>query len=293
DPEVFDPKFSWNPVAGAARYEVEINSSSDFALGSKVCCSGTTIATSLSPTSPMKDNVYYWRVRAFDPDGNAGVWNYGPSFTKTFDKTAPAGPVTGTAIKNLHMRDNVTNDTLTADADHNLANGYQTTVPVVSWDPVPGASSYEVQITGWNGTACTPVKMTVKTSVPAWTPLGSPSTNPAGSRYSGPASDFSPITPGQYCVRVSARADRGDFDEVFTGIAAYALSGSFDPASYPDETASYGWLVLPSTTLDGSSASPIDVAHSNDVDFQKQSTPPTLESPASGTAFFDQPRFGW
>src|SRR5438045_9059108 len=121
----------------------------------------------------MKDNVSYWRVRAFDPDGNAGVWNYGPSFTKTFDKTAPAGPVTGAAIKNLHMRDNVTNDTLTAAADHNLANGYQTTVPVVSWDPVPGPSSYEVQITSWTGTACTPVKMTVKISGPAWPPVGS------------------------------------------------------------------------------------------------------------------------
>jgi hypothetical protein len=386
DPEVFDPKFAWNPVAGAARYEVEINSSSDFALGSKVCCTGTTIATSLSPTSPMKDNVYYWRVRAFDPDGNAGVWNYGPSFTKTFDKTAPAGPVTGTAIKNLHMRDNVTNDTLTADADHNLANGYQTTAPVVSWDPVPGASSYEVQITGWNGTACTPVKMTVKTSVPAWTPLGSPGTNPAGSLFSDPASDFSPITPGQYCVRVSARADRVNFDEVFgdptylkngntddgspnpqqpafdwtaypsggavgcavfgvlypcsgdylapqtgaiapgtplftwnalngaksyfvvvskdqnfsnivdegfTDIPAYAPRGSFDPTTYPDETTSYYWMVLPSTNLDGSSTSPIDVAHSNYVNFQKQSTSPTLQSPASGTAFFDQPTFRW
>ncbi len=386
DPEVFDPKFAWNPVAGAARYEVEINSSSDFALGSKVCCTGTTIATSLSPTSPMKDNVYYWRVRAFDPDGNAGVWNYGPSFTKTFDKTAPAGPVTGTAIKNLHMRDNVTNDTLTADADHNLANGYQTTAPVVSWDPVPGASSYEVQITGWNGTACTPVKMTVKTSVPAWTPLGSPSTNPAGSLFSDPASDFSPITPGQYCVRVSARADRVDFDEVFgdptylkngntddgspnpqqpafdwtaypsggavgcavfgvlypcsgdylapqtgaiapgtplftwnalngaksyfvvvskdqnfsnivdegfTDIPAYAPRGSFDPTTYPDETTSYYWMVLPSPNLDGSSTSPLDRDHSNYDNFQKQSTPPTLQSPASGTAFFDQPTFRW
>src|SRR5262249_45140097 len=103
DPEVFDPKFSWDPVAGAAKYEVEINSSSDFAPGSKVCCSSTTIATSLSPTTLLKDNVYYWRVRAYDPDGNAGVWNNGSPFTKTFDKTAPAGPVTGTAIKNLHM----------------------------------------------------------------------------------------------------------------------------------------------------------------------------------------------
>ena len=106
-PEAYDPRFSWDPVPGAARYEVEINSSSDFAPGSKVCCTGTSIATSLSPTQVFKDNVYYWRVRALDPDGNAGVWNQGQSFTKTFDKVAPAGPVTGTSIKNVRVRDNL------------------------------------------------------------------------------------------------------------------------------------------------------------------------------------------
>jgi hypothetical protein len=382
-PEVFDPKFSWNPVPGAARYEVEINSSSDFALGSKVCCSGTTIATSLSPTPPMKDNVYYWRVRAFDPDDNAGVWNYGPYFTKTFDKTAPAGPVTGTAIKNLHMRDNVTDDTLTADADHNLANGYQTTVPLVTWDPVPGASSYEVQISFWNGTTCAPVAKTMKTSVPAWTPLGSPGANPAGTRFPTPASDLPPLVPDEYCVRVSARADRvgadevfgdptylkngntddsspnppasafnwtgypsggvagctffylcsGDYlapqfgtvkpgtpfftwnalngaqsyfvvvakdqnfsnivDEGFVKIPAYApRSGANKPSTYSDETTSYYWAVLPADDVGGVHAT-LDPANANYSNFQKQSAPPTLQSPASGTAFFDQPTFRW
>jgi len=37
-PEAFDLRFSCNPIPGAARYEVEINSSVDFAPGSKVCC---------------------------------------------------------------------------------------------------------------------------------------------------------------------------------------------------------------------------------------------------------------
>ena len=48
-PEVFDPQFSWTPVAGAARYEVEVNTTPDFATGSKVCCSGSTIATTRVP----------------------------------------------------------------------------------------------------------------------------------------------------------------------------------------------------------------------------------------------------
>src|SRR5262249_43639801 len=378
DPEVFDPKFSWDPVAGAAKYEVEINSSSDFAPGSKVCCSSTTIATSLSPTTLLKDNVYYWRVRAYDPDGNAGVWNNGSPFTKTFDKTAPAGPVTGTAIKNLHMRDNATDDSVTADADHDLSNGFQTTTPVVSWNPVPGASSYEVQVSSWNGSTCSPVRQTVKTSVPSWTPLGaSPAANPAGTLFPTPAADNPPaITPGSYCVRVSARSDRAGLDEVFgdpvylkngntddsspnpqapaftwtgypsggatgctfgvlypcssdylapqfgttssttplftwnalngaqsyfvvvskdqnfsnivdegfTTIPAYSpRSGASKPTTYPDETTSYYWMVLPSPNLNGSNPSPIDLSHSNYDNFQKQSTPPSLLSPSNGT----------
>ena len=37
DPRVYDPQFAWKRVPGAARYEVEVNSSQDFAVGSKVC----------------------------------------------------------------------------------------------------------------------------------------------------------------------------------------------------------------------------------------------------------------
>ena len=102
-PEVYDPKFSWDPIPGAARYEVEVNPSADFAIGSKVCCDGTTIATSLSPTKVFKNDTYHWRVRAIDPDGHAGMWNVGPVFQKTFDNVPP---VTAPSVKNLHMRDN-------------------------------------------------------------------------------------------------------------------------------------------------------------------------------------------
>src|SRR5207302_3975945 len=114
--EVYDPKFSWDPVPGAARYEVEVNPSVDFAAGSKVCCAGATINTSLSPTMVLGDNAYYLRVRAVDIDGHAGVWScYGTApdpcqpqhlatFTKTFDNVPPTS---SPSIKGLHMRDNV------------------------------------------------------------------------------------------------------------------------------------------------------------------------------------------
>jgi hypothetical protein len=222
--EVYDPQFSWAPVAGAARYEVEINSSSDFAAGSKVCCTSPTIATSLSPTTVFKDNTYYWRVRAIDPDGNAGVWNLGPSFTKTFDKVPV---VTAPAIKNLHLRDNLTDPGTDTDV---LTAGYQTSVPMLAWDWVPGASSYEVDVTKYNGTLCdwgaTSNHWRVNTAVNAWTPLGSGLT--ATPPYSDPMSvarDTPVLAIGKYCARVRARSDRAGLDDVY-GDYTY-----LDPAS--------------------------------------------------------------
>ena len=128
EPETFDPEFSWQPVAGAARYELEVSFSRDFAPGSKVCCDAPVIRTSHSPTKPLPDNTYYWRVRAVDVDGNVGVWNP-PSpdatrFEKVFDKAAALGRP---SISNLHMRDD-RNDPAPAGA---------TQTPVVVWDQVP------------------------------------------------------------------------------------------------------------------------------------------------------------
>ena len=222
EPEVVDPYFSWNPVPGAARYEVEVNSSRDFAPGSRVCCSTLVIGGSLSPTRVFRDNTYYWRVRGFDPDGNAGIWNEGSQFVKTFDKVPP---VAAPSIKNMRMRDNV-NDPGT---DFSGDVGYQTQVPVVRWDPVPGASSYEVEVTqfdagfgfcNWSSN----LRWQVDTAVTAWSPLGYGLTaNPPYGNPGTVARDFVNLALDQrYCVRVRARSDRdssnnevyGDYTEL-------------------------------------------------------------------------------
>jgi hypothetical protein len=249
-PEAFDPRFSWNSVAGAARYEVEINSSQDFAPGSKVCCSDKTIGTSLSPTQLLKDNVYYWRVRAFDADGNAGVWNYGGSFTKTFDKVAPAGPVPGTSIKNLRMRDNLADPG--TDIDSGTA-GYQTRVPVVRWDPVPGASSYEIQIAGWNGATCGWASSTYvkKTSVPEWTPLADAKGNPIVWQGTLAEDGFSSVGPGTYCFRVRARSDRAPVLQEVWGDYTYLQNGNVD-ATAPVGPA-FTWTAFPNPADPGAS----------------------------------------
>ena len=57
DTEVYDPQFSWDAVPGAAKYELEINPTQDFAPGSKVCCTGTLIANTYAPTTMLRDNA--------------------------------------------------------------------------------------------------------------------------------------------------------------------------------------------------------------------------------------------
>ena len=258
--EVFDPQFSWDAVPGAARYEVEVNPSQDFAPGSKVCCSPATIATSLAPTGLFEDNVFYWRVRAIDVDGNAGLWNVGPSFTKTFDKVPP---VTGTSIKNVRMRDNLNDPGLDVDAG---TPGYQTQVPMVTWDPVPGASSYEAEVTPYTSGLCnwtaTASHWRVKTAVNAWTPLGydwnfeKPYNDQMNVAYDQPA-----LVPGtSYCVRVRARSDRagamnevyGDYTYLDGGFGwaftwtGYPTGGACSPSCLPNYLGS-GDYVLPVT----------------------------------------------
>ncbi|HET7856602.1 MAG TPA: hypothetical protein VFL41_09110 [Gaiellaceae bacterium] len=222
--EVFDPFFSWTPVPGAAKYELEVNPTADFSPGSKVCCTGTIIGGSHSPTSMLRDNTYYWRVRALDAFGNAGQWNLGTPFTKTFDKVPP---VAAPSIKNLRLRDNLSDPG--SDLDPSTA-GYQTSVPILSWSPVPGASSYEVDVFPFEGGICDWSDMDgtdhwrVTTATTAWTMLG------AGFQgvqpYEDPHSvatdlNHAPLAGKRYCARVRARADRASGNQEVYGDYTY------------------------------------------------------------------------
>ena len=168
EPVVMDPHLAWNPVPGAVAYDVEVNYSDDWSVGSKVCCKGTTIGTALSPTVILPNNVYYWRVRAIDADGNAGQWNVGTPFDKHFGDLPPT-------IQNLRLVD--------AQRRPDLPAGSAMTSPVVAWDPVPGAADYETQIVPRLGGLCdwtdpdlgtNDVWRNRVTAATAWTPLGRP-----------------------------------------------------------------------------------------------------------------------
>jgi hypothetical protein len=227
-PEVFDAQFSWDAVAGAAKYEVEINSSVDFAPGSRVCCTNSVVGTALSPTVTFRDNTYYWRLRAVDASGNAGVWNVGPAFTKAFDKVPP---VAGTSIKNLRMRDHLADPGTDADP---FTPGYQTTMPMLRWDPVPGAASYQVDVTLFSTGLCDwsaspAVHWRVNTSTTAWTPLafGWNGVKPYPDAITVATDSSTALLPGErYCARVRARSDRDTGGNEVYGDYTYVDDGT-------------------------------------------------------------------
>jgi hypothetical protein len=212
NPEVFDPQLTWDPVPGASGYEVEINFSSDWATSSKVCCDplsfftdASTLGTSIAPQIVLDNNTYYWRVRALDAGGNAGVWNEGPFFTKTFDNVPP---VTAPSVKNLHMRDNLADPGTDADTG---TPEYETAVPIVAWDAVPGASGYQVEVTPYSGGVCNwsagSEHWTKVTAATAWTPLGWSwnGVKPFASTLAVSNDTVTAMIPGhQYCSRVRA-----------------------------------------------------------------------------------------
>jgi hypothetical protein len=234
DAEVYDPLFSWDPVPGAAKYELEVNPAQDFSPGSRVCCTGVgfppIIAPTHAPDRNLRDNTYYWRVRALDAFGNAGDWNAGPSFIKTFDKVPP---VSAPSVKNVRLRDNLSDPGSDVDA---VTPGYQTHVPIVTWDAVPGASSYEIDVYPFEGGICNWSDSDLDhwhstTATTAWTPLGNSWNNVKPYADARPMAQepWRPLAGKGYCVRVRGRADRDIGNAEVYGDYTY-LNGGTAPA---------------------------------------------------------------
>jgi hypothetical protein len=392
--DVFDPRLSWAPIAGAAQYQVEISTALErdgsgarsFPPGSVVCCSDVVTGTSVSPAKVLANNTgsgapgdpdqfgYWWRVRAVDADGNGGEWNYGPPFDQKY-----AAPL------DLRVRDNRSPTPL--DLDSTTPDLIDTSAPVVEWQQVPGASSYEVQVVPYVRVPNTTVSVCnwssvrsdtwdVLTASTAWTPLG----NPGNHRPVGVLTDLTvssdrihqPFADVSYCVRVRARRDRdaknrevvsdwttmaggaapafryvkpaeptgstlamsaGDYvqpgvatrhswtplytwepvdgargyfvvvardreftkivDLAFTNAPVYAPRREAQPWTYPDETTSYWWAVIPTAGGDGDIA-PTPPTGNAPRSFTKQSTPPALVAPQDRqTIVARQPLFQW
>ncbi len=229
DPGVFDPQFSWDPVPGAAYYKVDVSSDPDFPSGSIVCCTGETVATSMTPTTLLPPTGhYYWRVTPYDASNQAGsatVWsdqNGDPqTFTITFDTGANTMP-------DPSMRDSSFGVIPWTQA------GVSTDTPIVGWSDVPGAAYYEVQVSPFTAGACDWATKTwdVDTVTTAWTPLGdghNAIADPVPQSQTNLATDL-PALGGSYCARVKPhRAEDTGHNSVY-GAWAYVGDGSTHPS---------------------------------------------------------------
>ena len=86
------PAFSWNAVAGAAKYQIQIADSEETLEGSPLVDEEVS-GTSYTPASALTDNyyqTYHWRVRAMDANGQTGDWH---PYSFSILGTGPAGGI--------------------------------------------------------------------------------------------------------------------------------------------------------------------------------------------------------
>ena len=81
-------------------------------------------------------------------------------------------------------------------------------------------------------------------------------------------------------------------DYGWTQVRAYAPRSATNPITYPDETTSYYWAVLPAGGYNGASAVG-DPLSASPAKFDKQSTPPRLVEPGQGAKPSGPPVFTW
>jgi len=81
------PSFSWDKVRGASAYEIMIASDSDFTQIASI-----QVVNGLSYTSNimLNDNIYYWRIRAYNSGFQPG--KFSKTYKFTIDTTPPLAP---------------------------------------------------------------------------------------------------------------------------------------------------------------------------------------------------------
>ena len=233
---MYDPRFSWNPVSGAVKYQVEVNTDDiTWSAASKVCCNDT-ISTTLTPKTLLPNATYAWRVRAVDASGSVGNWTVGSDFTQSYDSFVTAPPATP-SVTDLRMVDNQSDPG--TDVDGGTA-GYQTQVPIVKWDAVPGASAYDVLMVQYVAGHCQWTtsgvpRWQVRTAATAFTPAGNGwnNLNPWPNNGTSVTTDTYGLTSGMsYCVRVTPFRDTAS-----TGGLAPSTSPAIPRSSIPTTTA--------------------------------------------------------
>jgi hypothetical protein len=203
------PLLQWQGSPGAASYTVEVDADSDF-VGSK---SYSTKTTSLVVPDPLGEGDWFWRVTAVKSAGLVSL----PSVPLSFNILPLAKPAL------VSPADSV--DTKVSDV-------------VLDWEPVPGARTYDVQIS--DGPTFDPGSTTTATGV-------------QGTRFSPRTT----LASDQYWWRVRAIDLNGQattwaqtnfgFNRVFEHqpVAVYPMGSYSSPAPLTTSRPYYQWTPVP------------------------------------------------
>jgi hypothetical protein len=118
---ITDVVLDWDPVLGAAAYDIQISNDSNFP-GNNRYASNDLTSTKFSPPATLDNDQYYWRVRPVDAAGNrlewtaVATWKFQRSWTDQSRLVHPA------------------NAAVVGDPFY------------FQWTPIPHASRYEVQV---------------------------------------------------------------------------------------------------------------------------------------------------
>ena len=192
------------------------------------------IATSLSPTTVFKDNVYYWRVRALDPDGNAGRLERRAVVHEDLRQGRAGRP----GDRDEHQEPAHARQPRRPGhrpGPRALA-GYQTACPVVHLGPGPGRGELRGRDRAdWTGSALhlgARRPTLKKTSVPALDAARRRERQPGRSgRARSPRTPCRSSRPATYCFRVRARSDRAAGRQEVWGDYTYLRTADTDSAA--------------------------------------------------------------
>ncbi len=177
------PVFSWDSAQGAANYTLEISADPSFA--NPIVTASTDSTSFTSGTTLPPGETLYWRVRANDPGYNFN-WSGVQTFTHNLPapQTLPISPTGGS------------------------------TIPLLVWSAVSGASTYNMRITNSGSTSTLSTDTPYVTPSEFWGPGISDwqvqSVFPGGatSAYSNPQASYRRAIPAPRGIRATKSGSR-------------------------------------------------------------------------------------
>ncbi|MDM7831219.1 fibronectin type III domain-containing protein [Cellulomonas edaphi] len=153
-----DLRFTWKPVPGASGYSIVIGAAKD-SHGDVITVkdSASTTSTTYVPKIQFSDTNYWWQVRARDAAGNLGARSEAQGFVKAW------GAQSGESVATTSF---VLGTPVTMAGSNSSAA--PTEIPLdqfeLSWEPLPRATAYEVELREVGGSLATLTCRTASTS---------------------------------------------------------------------------------------------------------------------------------